>query len=62
MPADMAPANTDEHPQAPEMRIEPSVVEGRQRIVIKQFSLLKNEVRDRWSTPSSLTSAHGLYI
>jgi hypothetical protein len=33
------------------MCIEPAVVEGRQRIVIKHFSLLKNEVGEEFDSP-----------
>ena len=38
-----------------EMHIEPSVVEGRQRIVIKHFSLLKNDVTEEFDSPEKFT-------
>jgi hypothetical protein len=38
-----------------EMHIEPSVIEGRQRIVIKHFSLLKNEVTEEFDSPEKFT-------
>ncbi len=40
---------------APEMHIEPSVIEGRQRIVIKHFSLLKNDVTEEFDSPQKFT-------
>lgn len=38
-----------------EMHIEPSVIDGRQRIVIKHFSLLKNDVTEEFDSPEKFT-------
>lgn len=48
-------SETNEEPQRAEMHIEPSVIEGRQRIVIKHFSLLKNDVTEEFDSPEKFT-------
>ena len=50
-----APSTICESGPRSEMRIEPNVVEGRQRIVIKHFSLLKNDVTEAFDSPQRFT-------